>query len=1160
MQKIIMGLSLCGIGLLAAAVDVQPPPVMTAAPAERPPAIDGRLDDPCWSNVTAVNVNRLVGTGGLAAVATLIKVTHDADWLYLGLRCEDEKGKPIAAERRGRNNNGATEDDSVEIFIDQPRTRHGRTKHDYFHFMLGAGGAKREQRVVGPTQFPSWSISWPSAVAVMDCAWQAEAAIPLYIFGNGPIGPLGFNVTRNKKTDPEQFITWAPLAGEHRAAYYNPEAFGILQGLTGLPVRRQCAPLVERAYNVALFRERAAGYAYAFDVTLANPGGLAGEAVVVVEDQELATSLNTRHTFNIKVPAEGLTNYTFEIPAANPVERRVRLAMADEQSRDEAWIEVAGASVLQSMTAYPDLNYYSGETRGRLTIGTVFTDAGFAERKLQVALRITRTDGSVFKEEKFDQIKNQGVIYEYDPAAWAPGSYMAAVSLQSAAGQELGRCQALIRIEPPPPPGITVTKVDQEQMCLLVNGRPFFPIGFLSLAGFGLEIVFNEKTGMVEQTNTVDRLAQAGFNYLMDWRHPASRTGMVRSRANKPWTAETDRLMMNDIASNIAWYVQAEKAGLYVSTPVLGHISVPHNYPSIIRKDQALLMEKLPGVIEKYRHVPNLMAIQGRDEISPEIFDEVLQHAAIMRQADPYHVIFATCRGIRPGFYDAYDILGVHAYWAPDSNPNRLASWVMGGAQSAKRRRRPVFATPQAQRLTYYRELTPDERRSGIYAPLVQGAKGLTFFAHPHPFEMVHPVTWRVLSYTAREINRLAPMLLNNPPPQNIVLTMNADPAADAAVPALPAPRSLFDPAAGSDATARGPGPDNMPLVQALIHDLEGAAPGDLILAVNTGPAPLKINYALSSLGPDSRVTGFFSQREYPVTGQSFSDVLEPFGVRVYAARGVARRRGAPVALGIQAAAGRVNALANRQYFTPQDRRVQMGGYEKKENEFIWSAVDDQAQILLDAKSAGKNMFKNSSFEEYALPGLPDHWIQTYIMRQYGQVFWGRQTNEAFDGSYSVRLRAESGRSWYHPTIAYRFWIAKAKGGSWEFDKDYVFSAYVKARRTNAVVRLSIIPDRLNEGYNENTGISRDFNIGPAWQRIEWPFRIVKKDAFVADYENLIAGIRVLPDNIQPKGEVWVDAVQLEAGTVATPYERDDYRAPAVDPKWLSDDVFRELE
>ncbi len=1152
MRKMIMGLSLCAIGLLAAA-DVQTQPEIIAVPAERPPEIDGRLDDPCWSNVAADNINRLVGTGGLAGVATLLKLTHDADWLYLGLSCAEEKGKPIAAERRGRNNNGTTQDDSVEIFIDQAP---GRDKHDYFHFMLGAGGAKREQRVVGTTQFPSWSVSWPSAVSVADGGWQVEIAIPLHIFSGDKIGDLGFNVTRNRRLDPQSYamqaISWAPLSGTGRGAYYSPGSFGVLKGLTGLPVKRQCAPLIERAYDTTLFKEEQGAYSYSFRVDLSNPGGRAGESAVVVEDRELLSGVAVRHVFPVAVPAEGPTNYTFTVPARNPVERMVMAAIADEQARDEAWIEVAGVAALQSLTVYADLNYYSGEKRGRLTVGTVFSDAGFQARDLRLDLRITRADGSLFQSETFSKTHGQGVVYEYDPSTWAPGTYNVTVSLQDKTGKIWAARETSIRVEPPPPAGITVTKVDQQRMCMLLNGQPFFPIGFCNNAGFGMINVLDETTWQRAPEDFSKRCVDAGFNLLIHW--SGARLGKRRSRAGDPWTTEMAKQLEADIDTNIKEYANAQKAGLFIMPQVLGHVSIPHNNPAIIRRDYDLVMAQMPGIIERYRKVPNLAAIQGRDEVSPEVLYEAIAHAAIMRKIDPYHVIFATCRGILPENYDAYDIFGVHAYWGPDTNPNRLASWILGGYQNAKSRRRPIFATPQGQRLEYRRELSPAERRCGIYAPLIQGAKGVFFFAISD-YDTYHPVTWRVLSYTAREIGRLAPMLLENPPPQNVTFALAAD-GAPPALPPLPRPRSLFDPSSGSRAGARGPGAENMPVVQALIHELPGVGQGELILVANTGPAPLKMQYALSSLGNGSRVAGFFTKREYPVAGGCFTDVLEPFGVRVYRTDGGARARGAPVALGMQAVAGRLKPAADRQYYTPTDRTVQMGGYEQKEDEFIWSAVEDKEQILLNAGTPRKNYLENSSFEEYTLAGLPDNWIHSYSMRHLGINLFGQETNQVFEGRYSIRLRADApNRPVFYPTISFRYWTG------WKYDTDYVFSAYVKASRPDTPVRLAVLPDPPDRNYAETDGITHDFKIGTDWQRVEWTFRMRpgEQPKWPPAGKMLKPGIRVVPDKIEPPADVWVDAMQLEAGTIATPYERDDYRAPAVDPKWLSDEVFGEL-
>jgi hypothetical protein len=260
---------------------------------------------------------------------------------------------------------------------------------------------------------------------------------------------------------------------------------------------------------------------------------------------------------------------------------------------------------------------------------------------------------------------------------------------------------------------------------------------------------------------------------------------------------------------------------------------------------------------------------------------------------------------------------------------------------------------------------------------------------------------------------------------------------------------------------------------------------------------------------------------------------------------------------------GRLAApVGAEQYYTPQDRRVNMGGYEKKENEFIWSSVNDLEQMRIDNAPIGKNLLTNSGFEEYALPCLPDNWTHVYAMRQFGRDFLGERTDEVFEGRYSVRLHpTPTGLAYYHPTLTYRTWLGRQKGGHWQYDTDFVLSVYAKAGGGKAVLRLSLLPDRLEGGYDEKSGMWRDFPLEAGnWQRLEWPFRIAKNAAFVKPYENLVVGIRVLPDQTNPPLTVWVDAAQLEAGKQATPYERDRYRAPALDPKWRSDEVFQEVK
>jgi len=57
----------------------------------------------------------------------------------------------------------------------------------------------------------------------------------------------------------------------------------------------------------------------------------------------------------------------------------------------------------------------------------------------------------------------------------------------------------------------------------------------------------------------------------------------------------------------------------------------------------------------------------------------------------------------------------------------------------------------------------------------------------------------------------------------------------------------------------------------------------------------------------------------------------------------------------------------------------------------------------------------------------------------------------------------------------------------------------------------------------------------------------------------LCIGIRNIGTPAGEDSNLWVDAVQIEKGTKATPYERDSYKAPPLDPKWLTDAVFDEI-
>src|SRR3989441_5625486 len=91
------------------------PPVVTAVRIDRPPTIDGRLDDPVWA--LAPPVTQFLQTdpeeGKPVSEATEVRVLYDADAIYVGARLFDREPRRII-RRLGRRDAQPPSDRSEE--------------------------------------------------------------------------------------------------------------------------------------------------------------------------------------------------------------------------------------------------------------------------------------------------------------------------------------------------------------------------------------------------------------------------------------------------------------------------------------------------------------------------------------------------------------------------------------------------------------------------------------------------------------------------------------------------------------------------------------------------------------------------------------------------------------------------------------------------------------------------------------------------------------------------------------------------------------------------------------------------------------------------------------------------------------------------------------
>src|SRR5262249_62346657 len=93
-------------------------PIIHAARTQRPPAIDGRLDDPAWADAppfTAFELNQPT-EGGPGSERTELRVLFDDDRLYVAFRCSDSQPATIVGSLARRDSEPAS--DYVAVFID----------------------------------------------------------------------------------------------------------------------------------------------------------------------------------------------------------------------------------------------------------------------------------------------------------------------------------------------------------------------------------------------------------------------------------------------------------------------------------------------------------------------------------------------------------------------------------------------------------------------------------------------------------------------------------------------------------------------------------------------------------------------------------------------------------------------------------------------------------------------------------------------------------------------------------------------------------------------------------------------------------------------------------------------------------------------------------
>jgi len=172
-----------------------------------PPVIDGRLDEPAWTEADVLGDFVRWGNTAAAQFPTRARLVHDGATLYIGLDCEQDTThlQTAAAPRDG----STWKDDSVEILINP-----GLEAVPYVQFILNAKGAffdlwgRKDGESYQERVSANFNCRW--AAQVQPGHWTGEIAIPLAEFGCTPArnSLLRLNLARNVQGKAPEISAW----------------------------------------------------------------------------------------------------------------------------------------------------------------------------------------------------------------------------------------------------------------------------------------------------------------------------------------------------------------------------------------------------------------------------------------------------------------------------------------------------------------------------------------------------------------------------------------------------------------------------------------------------------------------------------------------------------------------------------------------------------------------------------------------------------------------------------------------------------------------------------------------------------------------------------------------------------------------------------------
>ena len=230
---LLAGLLLCAAGVCAAASAPErgQPTGFTLKSIDAPRLagpvrIDGRLDEPAWSEARVIDdaSQYLPADGVPPSEPTRFLVAIDDENLYIAARFGDAQPAQIRRSQLVQGQ-GVTNDDYFQVLLDPYNNR--RTGYIFY---VNPNGVQRDGLLLGGLSYNmDWDGIWQAAAAVDGEGWTAEMAIPFKTLSFDRNGDTwGINLSRSIRRKREE-IAWS-----HHGRRITMDLTGELRGMSGL--------------------------------------------------------------------------------------------------------------------------------------------------------------------------------------------------------------------------------------------------------------------------------------------------------------------------------------------------------------------------------------------------------------------------------------------------------------------------------------------------------------------------------------------------------------------------------------------------------------------------------------------------------------------------------------------------------------------------------------------------------------------------------------------------------------------------------------------------------------------------------------------------------------------------------------------------------------